>query len=153
MDDKIYAKVLRFLTIRPRSEKEVTDYLTKKKINDAESLLILDRLKKQKFLDDKAFAVWYIKSRKTFKPKGERLIRFELKQKGITKEIIDTVLQNFQESLPTDEENAKEILFRKKKKYEGLSRNERFQKAGSMLARRGYDLDTIKQVIDEVFGK
>ena len=52
-----------------------------------------------------------------------------------------------------DKELAIRLLEKNKRKYEGMGRQERFNKAGSMLARRGFDLDSIKRAIDVVFGK
>jgi len=202
MEDALYTRVLQYLNIRPRSEKEIRDYIAKqlkkpkvRKLferhskqmrhtelvsasqekreiadqarNDGEEFddkLLVDRLvarlKTAKFLDDMQFALWFIRSRTTFKPKGKRLISLELMQKGIKKDLIDEAFASFdsaQEEIsePVRDEVslAKALLEKKHKKYEGMERQERFNKAGSMLARRGFDLDTIKQAIDVVFGK
>ncbi|HYK08532.1 MAG TPA: RecX family transcriptional regulator [Candidatus Eisenbacteria bacterium] len=173
--DALYLRVLKYLNFRPRSEKEIRDYL--KKIlsrhserseeyilrstqDDNVADLIIHKLKKQRFLNDLEFAKMWIRSRTEFKPKGERLIRLELKQKGISKDLIDEALLSFDEDQKThsgesrdDKVLAKEILEKRKKKYESMDRQERFNKAGSMLARRGFDLDDIKWAIDQVFGK
>jgi regulatory protein len=169
--DIYYLLALRYLNIRFRSEKEIRDYLRKKlfkkgqdeKIKeDIEQLidLIIHKLKQQKFLNDEEFAKMWIRSRTDFKPKGERLIRLELRQKGINKEIIDKAFQAFDVAqLDNNEEKrdelslAKAILEKKRKKFEPMERQERFNKAGNLLARRGFDLDEIKAAIDAVFGK
>lgn len=163
--DSLYLRVLKYLNFRPRSEKEIRDYL-KKQLKESqgsdESIvdLIVHKLKQQRFLNDKEFARMWIRSRTEFKPKGERLIRLELQQKGIGKDIIDKALVSFDEdqdlhseAVRDDKVLAKELLEKKRKKYEGMGRQERFNKAGSMLARRGFDLDDIKWAIDQVFGK
>lgn len=171
MEDALYTRVLQFLNIRPRSEKEIRDYIAKqiakpkvaKYIQEDFGILtnrLIIRLKSAKFLDDLQFALWFIRSRTTFKPKGKRLISLELQQKGITKAIIERAFIAFDadqeenaEPIRDDVALATELLEKKRKKYEGMLRQERFNKAGNMLARRGFDLDTIKQAIDAVFGK
>ena len=154
MNDQLYLKALRFLQFRPRSEKEISDYLIKKlsstdvgnEIIDA----IIQKLKAQRFLNDKEFAGMWVRSRKTLKPKGEWLIRMELKQKGISPEIIDEVFANENNVQKGDLELAVEILERKRKKFEKMEKHERFNKAGSMLSRRGFSLDIIKEAINSI---
>lgn len=169
--DTYYLLALRYLNIRSRSEKEIRDYLKKKtqkyikddiSKNQAEQMidLIVHKLKQQKFLNDEEFAKMWIRSRTEFKPKGQRLIRLELQQKGVSKEIIDKAFEVFDAEQAENKEGkrdelqlAKDILEKKRKKFEPMEKQERFNKAGSLLARRGFDLDTIKTAIDEVFGK
>ena len=171
MEDALYTRVLQYLNIRPRSEKEIRDYIARqlakpkvvKYIQDDFGVLtdrLVSRLKSQKFLNDLEFALWFIRSRTTFKPKGKRLISLELQQKGISKELIEQAFIAYDaEQIEHQEEErdevalARQLLEKKRKKYEGMDRQERFHKAGSMLARRGFDLETIKQAIDAVWGK
>lgn len=163
--DSLYLRVLKFLNFRPRSEKEIRDYLKEKlrKLPEIDSSLIdliIYKLKQQKFLNDQEFAKMWIRSRTEYKPKGERLIRMELIQKGIGKDMIDAAFAAYDVSQKgslnserSEVDMAVGLLEKRKKKYEGMDKMERFNKAGSMLARRGFDLDDIKAAIDRVFGK
>ncbi len=161
--DYLYTQTLKYLNYRPRSEKEIRDYLAKKlsgysggqSHGKSESLIevIILKLKAQRFLNDREFAKMWVRSRSSYKPEGERLIRLELQQKGISKEIIDEVFANTEVRVHSDFDLAVELLEKNRKKYEGMGRQERFNKAGSMLARRGYKLDIIRKAIDQVFGK
>jgi regulatory protein len=99
---KLLDLAVNFLSYRPRGEKEVSDYLIKK-ISQRENIKfsqakdsplieeILKKLKKYKYLDDQEFASWFIKSKTGSRPKGLRLIKIELKRKGISQDIIDNV--------------------------------------------------------------
>ncbi len=179
-----YLLALRYLTIRPRSEKEMRDYLSRhsgkrsaSRIKDGSWTspstmssgqngqddninqmvdLVIHKLKEQKFLNDEEFARMWVRSRTDFKPKGWRLIKLELKQKGISEEILERLAQGMKSKEASKRDElalAKEILERKRKKFEPMERQERFMKAGSLLARRGFNLDDIKKAIEEVFGK
>ena len=191
--DALYLRAIKFLSFRPRSEKEIRDYLVKKlkdfsnnsvrlkkkfhhviaseakqssinseiaasqaPRNDENSSglvdLIVHKLKQQRFLNDEEFARWLVRSRTEFKPKGKYVVTQELRQKGISQDIIEKVLSSDVRT-QSEEELATEVLRLKRRKYEHLEPQERFQKSGSMLARRGFNLDAIKQAIDEVFGK
>lgn len=178
--DALYLRALKFLNFRPRSEKEVRDYLHKKlknfstprshrkqlshsevilesqeenKVRNNEGFieLIIHKLHQQRFLNDQEFARWLVRSRTEFKPKGKYLIQQELRQKGIAQDIINEIVSS--ERVISEDDLAAEVLLSKKRKYEHMENNERFTKAGSMLARRGFSLDTIKTAIDRVFGK
>lgn len=153
--EKFYNKALRFLSFRPRSEKEVRDNLKKKSFGRGSGLsektieLIIKKLKEQKFLDDKAFANWWIEQRTIVRPTGIHLIKIELKQKGIGEDLIKDLLSN--SIVSTNElERAKRLVDKRMKKYVGLSRNKIFQKLGGFLSRRGFDYDTIKNALKDL---
>ena len=76
-------RVLRFLSFRPRSEKEIRDYLNNKQVNPLVSQKIIDKLVENKFLNDLEFAKWWIEQRTLTTPRAWRIIKIELKQKGI----------------------------------------------------------------------
>src|ERR1035437_4761786 len=103
MDDfeKFYKAAIRYLSFRTRSEKELSDYLTKKKCDELTSKRILDSLKRDKFLNDEEFARMWIRERTLINPKAIRVIKMELKQKGISKEVIEEAFENAEDS-PVD---------------------------------------------------
>src|SRR3989304_3884862 len=49
---KTLDKLLRFAMVRPRSEKEVTDYFRRKKVHDSITDQLLEKLKHLELLDD-----------------------------------------------------------------------------------------------------
>ena len=149
-----YNRALRFLARRPRSEKEVRDNLQKKKIEPDVLEKIIVKLKEQKFLNDEEFASWWIDQRTRISQKGMRVIRLELLQKGIEKDIIDAATGDRQAATrETDEETARKIVEKKFVKFKNLPREEIYKKLGGHLARRGYNWDTIKASIDEAMAE
>lgn len=159
-------KAIYFLKFRPRSEKEVRDNLHKKALKNKTELLpetvekVITWLKEQHYLNDEEFVRWWIEQRTSFKPKGQRLIVMELRQKGVAQETIDAVFQNQESPLRqgygeqtgarSELELAKELVIKKIDKYRGLPRQEVYQKLGAFLGRRGFDWETIKRSIDEI---
>lgn len=150
---RYFDSAIHFLSIRPRSEKEVRDNLKKKKATPEIIEKIVQRLLEKKFLNDMAFTQWFIDQRSRFSPKSTRIIRLELPQKGISAEILEQVFQKDKSQLPNDLEQAKKLVERKKEKYKGLPTQELYQKLGGFLARRGFGWDVIKSAIDETFNK
>lgn len=154
MNDKLFAHALKYLARRPRSEKEVVENLQKKKATEKEIAEILQRLYEHTFLDDTAFAKWWIEQRTRFNTKGKRAIEIELKNKGISSEILEELRSKYQELRgKTEKELGIELIERRVKKYQGMTRDEIYRKVGGFLARRGFDFDTIKACIDEVIKK
>lgn len=144
-----YTKALRFLTIRPRSEKEVRDNLLRKKAPLETVQKVVEQLKEQKYLNDREFVKWWIEQRTEFRPRSLRLIKLELKQKGIPDNVIELGIKNKElREEKTDLESAKKIIRSRIHRFKGLSRFELIQKLGPQLARKGFSYDTIKQAID-----
>ena len=140
----------RYLAIRNRSEKEIFDYLSRKKAEPEIIAAIIEKLHKQKFLDDEVFARGWVRQRARFRPKGKSALKFELSQKGIAKELIEKILSEDHEDIPDELTQAKNLIGRRIEKLKGAPRQEIYQKVGSFLARRGYDWDTIKKAIDSL---
>lgn len=166
--EKLYNIALRFLSYRPRSEKEIRDKLLRKKAPKEIIEKIIEKLKEKKFINDEEFGRWWIENRLRFKPQGIRLTELELRNKGIDKELIDRIIHNSsirqaqddpentegsEFIIQSDLEQAKKLVEKKIVRFKGLSRKEIYQKVGRFLAPKGFDWDTIKQSIDEVLLK
>lgn len=158
--EQIYNRALHFLSFRPRSEKEMKDFLekklVKKKITDGQLIQsikekVICLLKDQKLINDSDFAFWWVDQRLTFKPKGKKAIRFELLKKGIDKEIIEQVLLTISSQQLTI--LAKKLVEKKIKLYQHLPIIKQKQKLFSFLFRRGFDFNLSKTVIDEMIKK
>ena len=96
------AYCLRLLSLRSRSEHEIEARLKEKGYSAGTKKLILDLLKKNGLIDDLKFAGEWIDSRMRSNPKGKKALRIELVNKGISKEVIDTltvILDGFNHSL------------------------------------------------------
>jgi regulatory protein len=148
-----YARAVRFLARRARSEKEVRDNLQKKQIDTEVLEKVIAKLKEQRFVDDEAFASWWIEQRTRVTPRSMRLIILELLQKGVQKDTIESAIVAIdahmgRTSTQSDVETAKRIVEKKIRRYESLTREEIYQKLGGYLARKGYSWDVIKKSID-----
>ncbi len=135
---KTLDKLLRFATLRPRSEKEIKDYLKIKKVHESLYQELFDRLKHLELINDEVFAQWWVEQRLQFKSKSKRELEYELRNKGIDKEIIVEVLA---ESGVDDVKAAKKLL----EKYASKTR----QKKIEYLARKGFAWEVIERVITE----
>lgn len=159
MDNPYYEKLvnaaIRFVSFRPRSEKELRDFLSKKLTKwkvSGEVLVskVIARMGELGYVDDEAFARWWVDQRTTFTPKGNRVIKLELKAKGVSEGVIASVLA------PRGSESllkaARDAVARKMPLWSKLPVLERKKKLYGYLGRRGFDGETIGKLIDEVRG-
>lgn len=151
--EKYLSLCYRYLTIRNRSEKEMRDYLEKKNADPDIIDAIIARLYEQKFLNDETFARAWVRSRAMFRPRGKRMLQIELQQKGISKELIQQVLEEQIEDVPDELTQAKDLIGKRVEKLKDEPRHVIYQKVGAFLGRRGYGWDTIKKAIDQTLDR
>ena len=140
-EDLIYQTTLRYLGRRPHSEAEVERYLAGKGHDPAVIGKILERLRGRGYVDDAAFAEFWVENRNRFRPRGRAALRYELRQKGVEGETIDAALGE------QDEEAAAwAALTPKLDRWAGLDQAEFEQKAMGFLARRGFGYSVCREV-------
>lgn len=142
-EEKIYSRVLRFATLRPRSGKEIQFWFKRKKVSQDVQERCFNRLKSLSLVDDAAFAKWWVDQRLTFRPKARRALLVELRQKGVDREITEQVLESVD-----DKSIASDLARRRLLRLTGLPPEVRQKKLSDFLARRGFSWETIKEVVD-----
>lgn len=147
--EKYYTLSLKYLSFRQRSEKEIVNYLKKKKTSEEVIVRIIAKLREHKFLDDALFAKLWIDSRNRAKPRSKWLLTRELREKGVSQEIIETLLLTAG-VVKSDLSLAREAIAKRIVKYRELPRQEIYQKVGGFLARRGFNWETSKRAIDDL---
>lgn len=140
------SSVLRFLSIRPRSQQEVRRYL-EAKISDREQISkIIDRLVSSRLLDDKEFSSWLVSSRSRTRPRSVFLLKKELTSFGVSPEIISDTLSSQDDVL-----QAQNLLSRKIDTWSHLSRLQFRRKAYNLLSRKGFSSSVIETVLKKVY--
>ena len=143
---KTLDKLLRFATLRPRSEKEVRDYFKRKKVHESLHKELFEKLKHFELIDDEKFAVWWVEQRQSFKPKSLRILNQELRIKGIKQETIKQVLG---ETKIDEAKMARELLEKKAYRWDRLSVRDRRLKISQYLSGKGFGWDVIEKVASE----
>lgn len=143
-----------YLNIRPRTVREIRDYLAKKakKFNIPLEVIdpVITRFLELKLLDDHEFVRWYVEGKFASSQKSVFLLRQELTKVGVAKDIID---EFFAEYVSDDSAAAREALSPKWRRFSTISdQKARFQKAASFLSRKGFSYDIIKKTIAEYEG-
>jgi regulatory protein len=137
------------LKFRSRSRQEIIDRLRQKKFPEEIVAQTIDFLARLEYLDDEQFAFSFLQSRLA-KPLGLKRIFFELKQKGVDKQIIEQAIERVKQKGYTEIEIVEKMAkdkFRKNKitdKYKAKARVYGF------LMRRGFNPEVIKEAVDNL---
>lgn len=138
--DKAYNRVLNLLARRVRSEWEVRDYLKRKKYNAEMTEKILNKLSDRRLINDLAFAQAWVENRRLLKSTSKRRLIQELRQKRVSDEIIDEVME-------TDETDELEVLKELVAKKRQQTRYKDDLKLMQYLSRQGFNYDDIKRAL------
>jgi len=136
----------RYLTIRPRSRKELADKLQDKEFSDPMIAAVLEHVTRLGYLDDGKFAAQWAASRIRSRGFGRRRLEQELRIKGISSDIIKDTLNTLLEEAPEADTARKEA----EKKLRTLIRFEpqvRRRRLAGFLERKGFSSDIIRTVL------
>lgn len=140
-----YDVAVRYLGSRPRSVAEIKRHLRSKRFEDEAQDQAIDQLRAQRYIDDEAFARYWVEQRERFRPKGDRALVSELLGKGVARETIDVVLGD---AAPDAEvTRARDAIRRPLSRWLTLEEGERKRKIHAYLAGRGFSYDTIDEVL------
>lgn len=149
-DEFNYAKACayKFLSYRQRSKKEITTKLKQKKLPDTAVKKVIKLLEEQKYLNDEIFAVNFVKEQIRNKKVGKRTLMGKLLEKGISREISETIVS---ENYPDDEEFAAAEKTLAKFIRSGKFKNEYDKKSKCFrhLISKGFDTDTANTLLSQ----
>lgn len=133
--ERAYGATLNFLSFRPRSEREIADYLRKRGLEPALIEAVVSRLERAGLLDDRAFARFWLENRQQFRPRGAMALRSELRGKGLSTEIVEETLDD----LGDEEEAAYQAGQKRARTLAGAEEREYLRKLSQFLQRRGFN--------------
>jgi regulatory protein len=144
---KVYVRALEYCFTRPRSRRELNDYLyrkTRSKRGKEGQILegispelaerVRSRLDEKGYLDDEKFARFWVENRNVRKGSSARKLKSELQAKGVEQSIVEMVLSDTDRS---DDEEIDKIILKKARRYDDR------QKFMAYLARQGFGFDEI----------
>lgn len=148
---KLYTRSLEYALIRPRSQREMRDYLfrktrdtptkmgtMKKGISVELTNRVFDRLLEKGYLNDEKFTRFWVENRNLRKGTSLRKLRSELMAKGVDKATIDQVLESSERS---DNDELLKVIAKKAVRYDDE------QKLIAYLMRQGFRYDDIKSAL------
>jgi regulatory protein len=103
-------------------------------------------LERSGLLDDKAFAEFWKENRNTFRPRGQRLLKLELRRKGVQSPIIEEVTENVDEP-----ENALKAAVARARTIPAGDYQVFRQRLGNYLQRRGFSYRVINTAVKKAW--
>lgn len=145
---KIESRVLKFLSYRPRSERELFSWFRRKNVGEKTQKAVAGKLKRLGYINDKEFAKWWLEQRTAFRPQGLKLTKLELRRRGVDRALIEEILGK-EFKLP-EQRWAEKAALKKLKSLKRLSKQKTREKLAQFLLRRGFLWETIKEVIKKL---
>ncbi|ALS27624.1 RecX family transcriptional regulator [Paenibacillus sp. 32O-W] len=145
-DDKYrcYMAAVVYLGVKPRTRKEVERYLLRKGMEAEAVALTLDRLERERLVDDRDYAGLFAGQRLRSAGKGRRLIVQELRQRGVKGE---TAAEAADALDPAEELEVALALAVKKWRTLRGEQSERRRKLAQFLLRRGFPGDIVREAL------
>lgn len=111
---------------------------------------VSERLVAVGLIDDAEFARAWLAGRWGRKPSGWRRLQQELRGKGIADDDIERARAQLTErgSAPDEVESAAKLVMQARKRYARFDDHAQRQRLYALLARRGYDSDTIRRALE-----
>jgi regulatory protein len=128
--------VLTKLTSQARSRHELEEALANKDVPAEVATLVLDRFQAAGLVDDDAFAEAWVESRVKTRGLSRRALRYELRRKGVSDEVIATSLDRLEPD--AEVAAARRLVDRKLQSTRQLPADVRFRRLVGLLARKGY---------------
>lgn len=134
-------KALTHISVSPKTEKQLRDFLAKKGYVDAVIDYVMERMRYYGYADDKEYCRAYICG---VTGKSKRAIEAELLKRGVEKSIVEEALEDY-------EDDEDQILVLLKKYLRGKERTkENIYKGCRYLISRGYDYDAVKSACGRI---
>lgn len=148
---KLYTRALEYVLMRPRSRKEVRDYLYRKtrdtltktgtvKKGASKELTerVYERLDDKKYLNDESFAKYWVENRRLRKGVSRRKLQEELFAKGVDRDIVEKAISDGDRH---DNNEIQKFIEKRAHRYDDE------KKLIAYLARQGFSYDDIKKAL------
>jgi regulatory protein len=141
-------RALRLLARRPYSAAEIARNLRRHRIDEELIQEVLTDLTEARWIDDEAFAAYWVEQRENFRPRSRLALRQELSQKGIEREVVAEALSAIDEA-----EAARRVARKQAGRWRDLPEFEGRAKLTRYLMRHGYPYDLVSDVVAEVWSE
>jgi regulatory protein len=129
---------LHYLSYRPRSENEVRQRLRHRGFDNKVVDEVIFKLRERRLIDDVAFSEYWRNNRLSFSPRSGRLIKLELRQKGVAAETANEVVKDLD-----DENYVYEAGLRKARRLSSSDYDDFRRRLYGYLRRRGFNYETV----------
>ena len=145
---RTYDRALNVLAFRGRASSELARSLLRKGEEKPHVEWAIERLIEQGLLDDAAFARAFTRSKVVGGKQSRRRVQQDLARKGVARSVTDDAIDTVFEEEAVDQRGIVEEAARKKLRgLAGLEPAVQRRRLYAYLARRGYEVDDIREVL------
>lgn len=139
--EKAYARMTRICARKEYAPFDIRQKLLRLDLTDDVVELLLERLTKERYIDERRYAESYIRDKLQFNKWGKRKIELHLARKRISTEVVADAFTQFSESQLS--ESLLSLLEKKRKSITGRSDYERNGKLIRYALGRGFSMEEI----------
>jgi regulatory protein len=140
------ASAVKYVTFKLRSEGELARKLRSEGYSDDIVQMVVEDVRSLGYINDKLYAQKYIYDRNKLKPRSKKMLKLELKSRGIPDEIIDEALDGWK----IDERDVVEGLIKKRFGKYDMSDEKTDKRIYAFLCHRGFGADIIREVLERI---
>ena len=144
--ERAFLEAIKYISYRPRTEHETRTKLLKSNFQSKVVETTITRCYENNLLNDHQFAALWVESRSNSNPKSIFLIKRELMEKGINREISTAAIQSI-----SDEQNIIKATHKKSRSIRHLSKDQFNKKLTNHLLRKGFNIHLIQKVTCEAW--
>lgn len=150
-NDKAFSRMARICSSREYCRMDIRNKLERFELDQSRVDEVISRLEEDNFLNENRFVRSFINDKTNFGKWGRIKIEFALKQKGISKEIIDKAFSELPH--PSIEDLILPLLQKKFKSVKGNTEYDKRAKLIRFVLGRGFSMDETLRCIDIIFAK
>ena len=140
---------LRLLAAAPRSEQELRERLSRRRGYRSEAVdAAVERMRDLGYLNDAAFARFWVESRQAGTPRSRRALAFELSRKGVDREQMDAALEGV-----SDAEAAYDAAQRRLRALRDADKQTFERRLGTFLNSRGFGYGVARSAIQRCWAE
>ena len=135
----------------PRSTRDLRRRLLLKGEPEADVDAAIERLTGAGLLDDSAYARAFVRSKVAAQGFSRRRLQQELARRGVARDISDVAIAEVMHDDDVDEAaNVDRVARKKLRTLRGLDADTQRRRLYSFLARRGYEVDEVRAVVERL---
>jgi regulatory protein len=140
---------LRLLAVGPRSERDLRDRLSRRRGFRGEAVdAAVQRMQELGYLNDGAFARFWVESRQAGTPRSRRALAFELSRKGVGRDELDAALEGV-----SDADAAYDAAQRRLRVLRGTDKQTFERRLGTFLSSRGFGYGVARVAIQRCWAE
>ena len=139
--------LINYLKYRPRTEKEIVSKLRENGYQSGIISQLIEKYQKLGYINDEDFAESYLLDLISHHPQGKYLLIGKLREKGISKKVIDELISKHL-SEEKEIEMAERLLSQQRNRFARYDTKKRCAKALAYLQRKGFSYYIAKNSVD-----